>query len=894
MAPGLIDFDRAELKTHYCIDLTTRDAQVAWNVERVKARIEPGEPREDRLAIACYGPSLLDTWEQLRGYRYIISCSGAHRFLLERGIVPTWHAECDPREHKAGLIGPPHKDVEYLVASCCHPGVVEHLQGFNVKLWHVFTNESARTDLAETFPRGEWVLTGGSNVGLRAMVIGRFLGFRRQDVFGMDYSFLGDGRQHAGEHPKEGSQFCVVECEGRRFLTNAAMVTYARQFFTEVSQIPDLDMRVFGVGLLQAKIHERMQTGPIQAVSGTPVIAMQSERTISEEYVKANRELHETNEQYGTSSGRRVGTVKSLIDNLKPQTVLDYGCGKGLLAKNLSIPIWEYDPAIPGKDSPPRPADLVVCTDVLEHIEPEYLDAVLRDLARVTLKTGYFVICTGPAGKTLPDGRNAHLIQQPREWWEAKLAEHFSIGKFLSEDGNRNLHVVVGRKGEKKASKGAICEVKKGPHKARFFCPNEATTWRAETLFTKEPVTIDWLESMNRGEVLLDVGANVGMYSVWAGVHGVKTYAFEPEADNYSVLVKNLAMNGLDASTAYCAALTDKPGMDTLYLSSPGAGGSCHSYGASVKFDLRERPEGVKQGCIGMTVDSLGVRPNHIKIDVDGFEHKVIQGAGNTLPWVDSLLIEVNPNIPEHVAMMGELERQGFEYDREQWESAKRTEGTFKGVGECVFRRVSAEEKRLIGLIECATMQSHPFPHLVIDGVWSDEFYKALRDNLPAEYPSINDTGRVKGNYDNRGMVWPETQFWNKFRTWMLSGAVRRAMLKRFGVKGSHQEVKLMRDTPGYEISPHTDSRSKALTALFYLPADESNGAFGTSLYTLKAGESVQDDTHHGWEKFERSHTIKFLPNRVFIFARTNESFHGCETFTGDGVRDILLYDVRV
>ncbi len=81
------------------------------------------------------------------------------------------------------------------------------------------------------------------------------------------------------------------------------------------------------------------------------------------------------------------------------QSVLDYGCGKGTLAEAVSFEIREYDPAIAGKDENPLPADLVICTDALEHIEPEYLDAVLVHIASLTRMAAFFVVHTGRAQK---------------------------------------------------------------------------------------------------------------------------------------------------------------------------------------------------------------------------------------------------------------------------------------------------------------------------------------------------------------------------------------------------------------------------------------------------------------------------------------------------------------
>ena len=132
---------------------------------------------------------------------------------------------------------------------------------------------------------------------------------------------------------------------------------------------------------------------------------------------------------YGVSGAKRADVVLKLSESMDTKSILDYGCGKGLLAKNLPFPIWEYDPAIPGKDTPPRPADLVVCTDVLEHIEPDLLDNVLQDIARCMIKTAYCIIATFPAGKTLPDGRNAHLIQEGADWWRNRLEKFFDVAK---------------------------------------------------------------------------------------------------------------------------------------------------------------------------------------------------------------------------------------------------------------------------------------------------------------------------------------------------------------------------------------------------------------------------------------------------------------------------------
>ncbi|WP_157063890.1 class I SAM-dependent methyltransferase [Methylobacterium tarhaniae] len=149
---------------------------------------------------------------------------------------------------------------------------------------------------------------------------------------------------------------------------------------------------------------------------------------ISESYRQQNAELHNRYASYGTSSKRWHDKVNELSEKLNPKSILDYGCGKGLLAAGLpALSIREYDPAIPGKDKIPESADLVICTDVLEHVEPDMLEAVLSDLARVTQLCAFLNIAIRPAKKVLSDGRNAHLIIEPPEWWQAHIERFFTI-----------------------------------------------------------------------------------------------------------------------------------------------------------------------------------------------------------------------------------------------------------------------------------------------------------------------------------------------------------------------------------------------------------------------------------------------------------------------------------
>jgi 2-polyprenyl-3-methyl-5-hydroxy-6-metoxy-1,4-benzoquinol methylase len=166
---------------------------------------------------------------------------------------------------------------------------------------------------------------------------------------------------------------------------------------------------------------------------------------ISDEYRELNRKLH-NREDYGAIGARHADAIVDLARMSKSVRVLDYGCGKGTLKKALratELLIDEYDPAVEGKDSPPESAEIVVCTDVLEHIEPECLEDVLDHLERLTEKAVYLTVSTVRAAKFLEDGRNAHLIQEGYDWWLPKIWKRWTP---ILVQFERSEFLFVGRK----------------------------------------------------------------------------------------------------------------------------------------------------------------------------------------------------------------------------------------------------------------------------------------------------------------------------------------------------------------------------------------------------------------------------------------------------------------
>jgi len=154
-------------------------------------------------------------------------------------------------------------------------------------------------------------------------------------------------------------------------------------------------------------------------------------KLITDQYRDLNKQLHTRKPNYGTSGALYADIIEQLVDICGARTILDYGCGKGTLSEALPhLEITEYDPCIPGKDQHPQRHDLVICSDVLEHIEPELIDNVLDDLQALTGSMLFCLIATSKAHKSLADGRNAHLIVEPYQWWLPKLWSRFRIEDF--------------------------------------------------------------------------------------------------------------------------------------------------------------------------------------------------------------------------------------------------------------------------------------------------------------------------------------------------------------------------------------------------------------------------------------------------------------------------------
>ncbi len=224
------------------------------NSERVKGRFIPTPIlRDEPCAVVAYGPSLQDTWKEIRNFDTVFTCSGAHKFLVDRRIIPTYHCESDPRAHKIAMLGKPQPDTVYLMASCCHSNYFDALEAADatILLWHLLFAED---ELYSLYPKGDWIICGGNTIGPRTLRLARLSGFTNIHLFGLD----GSGT-HAGPHtnaPKP-DLFGPIALKGRTWNTTKQLMYQAASLFDDLDRMPEVHITWYGDGLYQTIARDR-------------------------------------------------------------------------------------------------------------------------------------------------------------------------------------------------------------------------------------------------------------------------------------------------------------------------------------------------------------------------------------------------------------------------------------------------------------------------------------------------------------------------------------------------------------------------------------------------------------------------------------------------------------
>ena len=187
-----------------------------------------------------------------------------------------------------------------------------------------------------------------------------------------------------------------------------------------------------------------------------------------------------------------------------------------------------------------------------------------------------------------------------------------------------------------------------------FSVPNQLNRFRVTTFATKEPETLEWIDSIPSNSVFWDIGANIGLYSCYAAkARGCQVFAFEPSVLNLELLARNINLNNLtDKVVIMPLPLSDKLGLNTLNMTSMEWGGALSTFGEDYGWDGLKMERVFAFQTLGLPADEIVKRlqvmpPSYIKIDVDGIEHLILSGGQSILQHAHGVLIEVNDSFHE-------------------------------------------------------------------------------------------------------------------------------------------------------------------------------------------------------------------------------------------------------
>jgi FkbM family methyltransferase len=208
----------------------------------------------------------------------------------------------------------------------------------------------------------------------------------------------------------------------------------------------------------------------------------------------------------------------------------------------------------------------------------------------------------------------------------------------------------------------------------KFFVPNQLTEWRVSSFFYKEPETLEWIDSFpeKNNFIFWDVGANIGLYSIYNTLKNTnsKTICFEPSTSNLRVLSRNISINNLENSIKiFSIPLTNKENRFlTMNEGDFIEGGALNSFGENFNFEGKKFTSKNKYQLFGTTINYLLKNnllevPDYIKIDVDGIEHLILEGASEYLEnkKIKSLSIEINENfMDQYQKVIAIMKKNGF------------------------------------------------------------------------------------------------------------------------------------------------------------------------------------------------------------------------------------------
>jgi hypothetical protein len=414
-------------------------AQLAANAARDLPWLEVQPAHSRRLAIIAGGPSLESRVDELRYFSGdVLALNNAYGFLLDRDITPDMFMLMDARRENVDFLRS-CPTVRHYIAAQCHPDVFERLEGLDVCLY-LTTLPGVRELLREY--KKEKVQLGGTagTVGIKALALAFALGYRDIHLFGYDSSYDA-GRHHAFPQPlNDGANTIEVFIGDKSYTTTPALAHQATEFVgfaKELVMFNGMQIELHCSGLLPDFVAMANAAGEVPL----------------EQREQAKYEEVWTHDAYRKDAPGEhfVSDAIASLGMALGDSVNDYGCGTGrasakfialgyaLTAVDFAVNALEHDvPFVKAClwDLPDNlESDWAYCTDVMEHIPIEKVEAVISGISSRTLKGAYFNIATRPDNLGALIGRKLHMTVMQGSGWRAFLSKYFARVEMIERDG---------------------------------------------------------------------------------------------------------------------------------------------------------------------------------------------------------------------------------------------------------------------------------------------------------------------------------------------------------------------------------------------------------------------------------------------------------------------------
>ena len=408
----------------------TEDHEIFGNIAAAVARDLPwlqlSEPHDGVAVIVGGGPSMKPLLPMIAGHKAagqaIFAVNGTIPTLASVDVTPDYFVLLDARAHNQGFVHP-NKATKYLIASQCSDGVFKALGGQDVTVWH-----PAYPGIQDYIgDRLCALIGGGTTVGLQAMSIAFCMGYRSIHLYGFDSSYSLAGEGHAydqaanAEDPRE--SYWV---SGKEYIAAPWMARQAMEFQTAAEQLAEEDtiIQVHGHGLLPAIA---------KAMSEPPAPMSEVEKYQAMWQTPLYREV---------APGEAFAPhFVQIADPKLTDVIVDFGCGTGRGGKKIAdltrceVQLVDFAENCrdEGNNLPFTVADLTkpigisgnigYCTDVMEHIPPEDVPDVIKNIMDC-VDSCYFKVALfdDSMGKLI--GHPLHLSVFPSEWWQSKFSEY--------------------------------------------------------------------------------------------------------------------------------------------------------------------------------------------------------------------------------------------------------------------------------------------------------------------------------------------------------------------------------------------------------------------------------------------------------------------------------------